>query len=230
MVVPLACFGDTWLYLWEWEWCMRVWLKWLRCGLTSYCSSSRMRANYIALGLLRLGANTTGYQCLLLPRIQKFLSYLVGMVWMHWRIAWLLIHYQGWLCATGWQAGLVSIAFLVGTIIQGLIVLNYPSYVFERWHGTLLVIAVTLFSIAFNTVFASRLPLVESTLLMIHIVGLLAVILPLWVLAPRANARDALLSFENSGGWPSTGLSAMIGLLTSMGALLGFDCAVHMGK
>ena len=72
--------------------------------------------------------------------------------------------------------------------------------------------------------------MVEITLLMIHMVGLLAVVVPLWVLAPRANAHDALLSFENSGGWSSTGLSTMIGLLTAMGSLLGFDCAVHMGK
>lgn len=136
----------------------------------------------------------------------------------------------GWLCATGWQAGLVSIAFLVGTIIQGLIVLNNPDYVFERYHGTLLVIAVALFSIIFNTVLATKLPMVEGVVLLIHMLGLLATIIPLWVLAPRANAHDALLAYENSGGWSTTGLSAMIGLLTPMGSLLGFDCAVHMGK
>ncbi|KAL9116654.1 MAG: hypothetical protein Q9187_006820, partial [Circinaria calcarea] len=141
-----------------------------------------------------------------------------------------MVGFARWLCATGWQAALVSIAFLVGTIIQGLIVLNYPSYVFERWHGTLLVIAVTTFSVIFNTIFASRLPVVEITLLMIHLLGLLAVVIPLWVMAPRANARDALLVFDNSGGWSSTGLSAMIGLLTSVGSILGFDCAVHMGR
>lgn len=40
---------------------------------------------------------------------------------------------------------------VVCTIIQGLITLNYPTYGFERWHGTLLVWAVTLFCVIFNT-------------------------------------------------------------------------------
>ena len=66
----------------------------------------------------------------------------------------------GWLTAIGWQVYLASVCFLVGTIIQGLIVLNDPTYVYERWHGTLLAIAVVFFSIVFNTALASRLPLI----------------------------------------------------------------------
>lgn len=66
----------------------------------------------------------------------------------------------GWLTAIGWQVYLASVCFLVGTIIQGLLVLNDPTYVYERWHGTLLAIAIVCFSIIFNTVLASRLPLI----------------------------------------------------------------------
>ncbi|KAL8845907.1 MAG: hypothetical protein Q9221_008964 [Calogaya cf. arnoldii] len=147
------------------------------------------------------------------PRHQKFLSYMVG-----------------WICMTGWQAGLLSVSFLVGTIIQGLIVLNNPTYTFERWHGTLLVWAVSSFSVIFNTYLAKRLPAIEGVVLTIHVMGLFAIIVPLWVLSPRATSKDALLVFTNAGGWPSTGLSAMIGLLTPMGSLLGFDCCVHMAE
>lgn len=129
---------------------------------------------------------------------------------------------------TGWQAGLLSVAFIVGTIIQGLIVFNDSSYVFERWHGTLLVWAITGFCVTFNTVLAKRLPAVEGIVLVIHLMGLFAVIVPLWVLSPRATAKEALLTFTNGGGWPTTGISAMIGLLTPMVSLCGFDCVVHM--
>lgn len=59
------------------------------------------------------------------PRYQKGLSYLTG-----------------WLCATGWQVFLASVAFMVAGIIQGLIALNDDSYSFERWHATLLTIAL----------------------------------------------------------------------------------------
>jgi hypothetical protein len=37
------------------------------------------------------------------------------------------------LSVLGWQCGLASLAFIDGTVIQGLIVLNSSTYVFERW-------------------------------------------------------------------------------------------------
>ena len=45
---------------------------------------------------------------------------------------------------------MASLAFIDGTVIQGLIVLNSPTYVFERWHGSLLVIAILSFSVIFQ--------------------------------------------------------------------------------
>lgn len=61
-------------------------------------------------------------------KYQKFLSYLMG-----------------WLCVLGWQTGPASTAYVTGTNIQGLLVLNYPEYVAEKWHGTLLTIAISAF-------------------------------------------------------------------------------------
>jgi hypothetical protein len=69
----------------------------------------------------------------------------------------------GWLTAIGWQVYLASVCFLVGTIIQGLIVLNLPTYVYERWHGTLLAMSIVVFCIVFNTALASRLPVIGKS-------------------------------------------------------------------
>ena len=124
----------------------------------------------------------------------------------------------------------MSIAFLAGTIIQGLIILNDPTYVFERWQGTMLVIAITAFAIVFNTFLAKKLPMVEGLILIIHIVGLFAIVIPLWVLAPRNTAKAVFTEFSNGGGWSSTGTSVMVGLSTSIVSMLGFDCGVHMCK
>jgi choline transport protein len=164
------------------------------------------------------------------PRtIQKPLSYIVGMLSRKPKTACMRSQLcKGWLCATGWQVFLASVAFIVGTIIQGLIVLNNEKYEYQAWHGTLLAIAVISFSIIFNTLLATRLPLVEGIVLVIHVTGLFAIIIPLWVLSPRGNAYDVLLTFTNNGGWPSTGLSAMIGLASPFSSLLGYDCSVHM--
>ncbi|KAK0971669.1 hypothetical protein LTR54_017732 [Friedmanniomyces endolithicus] len=147
------------------------------------------------------------------PKVQKLLSYLVG-----------------WLCAIGWQVYLAGVCFMVGGIIQGLIALNYPSYVPQRWHATLLTIAIIASAIMFNTFLAVRLPLIEGIVLVLHLCGIFAIIIPLWVMAPRAPAHTALLDFVNNGGWPTTGLSSMIGLVTPLNVLIGYDCSVHMSE
>lgn len=58
---------------------------------------------------------------------------------------------------------------MAGTQIQGLMVLNNPSYGYEAWHGTLLTIAISFFSVVFNTVLVRELPLAEGIVLVIHI-------------------------------------------------------------
>ncbi len=72
--------------------------------------------------------------------------------------------------------------------------------------------------------------MVEGLILIIHIVGLFAIVTPPWVLAPRASTRDVFLKFTNAGGWSSTGTSVMVGLSTVVVSMLGFDCGVHMCK
>ncbi|KAG7004718.1 hypothetical protein G7Y79_00024g056680 [Physcia stellaris] len=138
--------------------------------------------------------------------------------------------YLSWVLATGWQGAVVGLSFMVGTIIQGLLTLNNPNYVPQPWHGTLLVIAVVAFAIIFNTSLAKKLPLVEGIILLMHVAGVFAIVIPLLVLSPRNDARTALLHFDNGGNWPTMGVAFMVGLLTSLSSMLGFDCSVHMSE
>ncbi|ORY16828.1 amino acid/polyamine transporter I [Clohesyomyces aquaticus] len=144
---------------------------------------------------------------------QKFLSYVVG-----------------WLCVLGWQTGIPSIAFLAGTQIQGLIILNNASYVPERWHGTLLIIAVASFSIIFNTVLARKLPMVEGTVLVLHIFGFVAIFTTMWVLGPRSKPSQVFGQFQDNAGWGNVGLSCLVGQLAPIFSLLGSDAATHMSE
>jgi len=48
-------------------------------------------------------------------------------------------------------------------------------------------------------------------------------------MGPRADTH-VLLDFSNNGGWSSTGLSAMIGLTSSLSVLIGYDCSAHIGE
>ncbi|THY96135.1 amino acid transporter-like protein [Aureobasidium pullulans] len=143
----------------------------------------------------------------------------------------LLSYTTGWLCAIGWQVYLAGVCFMIGRIIQGLMILNLDSYDPQPWHVTLITIAVAILAIMFNTVLAEQLPVLEGVALLLHMLGFFAIIIPLWVMGPRRNSYDTLLNFTNNGGWPSTSLSAMIGMSASpLSVLIGFDCSVHMGE
>lgn len=69
-----------------------------------------------------------------------------------------------------------AIAYLAGTIIQGLVILNNPDYNPHPWQSTLMIWAVLTFSILFNTFFASKLPLLEGVVLVLHILGFFAIL------------------------------------------------------
>lgn len=117
---------------------------------------------------------------------------------------------------------MASGAFLAGTIIQGLLVLNYPStYVFERWHGTLLFYAIASLGFFFNTYLVRLLPRIESSFLVIHILGFFGILIPLTYLAPHGSVADVFKNFNNGGGWSTTGLSFFVGLTTSLYAFIG---------
>ncbi|PTD12956.1 putative amino-acid permease [Fusarium culmorum] len=109
------------------------------------------------------------------PKYQKLTSYLMG-----------------WMCVLGWQVACASSAFIAGTQIQGLIILNNPTYIPHPWHGTLLAIAVAAFTVVFNTLLARKLPLIESIVLVIHIFAFFGVLVPLWVLSQEQMPKTCL--------------------------------------
>lgn len=49
-------------------------------------------------------------------------------------------------------------------------------------------------------------------------------------MAPRAPVDVALFKYTNVGGWDTTALAALIGMVTPLNVLIGYDCTVHMGK
>lgn len=160
---------------------------------------------------------------------QKYLSYITGKLTTTRSSHWLIyLRCVGWLLAIGWQGSIVGLSFVAGTIVQGLITLNDPSYVPEQWHGTLLVIAAVVIAIGINTLLAKALPTAEFLILFLHVAGLFAIMIPLLAMSPKNSAREALIEMTNSGGWSTTGTSFMVGLLTVLGSMMGMDCAVHM--
>ena len=108
-----------------------------------------------------------------------------------------------------------------GTLIQGMIVLNNPQYDPKRWQGTLLLWAVVLVAVFINTVISSLLPMLEGLILIIHVLGFFAIMIPLLYMSPHNSSSSVFTTFVNGGGWGSRGLSFWVGIIGNVFAFLG---------
>ncbi|EED14466.1 conserved hypothetical protein [Talaromyces stipitatus ATCC 10500] len=95
------------------------------------------------------------------PKVQKLLSYVIG-----------------WLMVVGWQAAAASEGYLVGSLIQGMIIMNNGEYSPQPYQGTLLLWASIFFAVFINSVLSSALPKIEGLLLILHVLGFFAILIP----------------------------------------------------
>ncbi|KAG8424673.1 hypothetical protein J3458_001445 [Metarhizium acridum] len=165
-------------------------------------------------------APTSGGQyhwaAMLAPRsCAKFLSYLTG-----------------WLTVGGWQGSVASSGFLTGNMLRGMITMTatYYDYTPQPWHGTLLYWAVILFAVFINAVVSSALPKFEGLILVLHVLGFFAILIPLVILSPHGDTDAIFTGFLNSGNWPTQGLSFMVGMIGNVFAFVGTDAAFHMAE
>lgn len=136
------------------------------------------------------------------PKYQRFLSYL-----------------SGWMSTLSWQAGTAGGAFILGTLIQGVVVAYRPSYVPQRWQGTLIAIAISLIEGSINIFALKWLPKMQEIIAFPHAIGWIAVIGVLAALAPHPSGREVFVEFL-SEGWQPIGLSLMVGQISAVYTLI----------
>ena len=102
-----------------------------------------------------------------------------------------------------------------------MIALNYPDYDFKQWHGTLLFWAVVLVAVFVNTTISSLLPKLEGLILIIHVLGFFAVLIPLVYMASHGSTSSVFTNFVNEGSWSTQGLSFFVGIIGNVFAFLG---------
>lgn len=134
----------------------------------------------------------------------------------------------GYLCAITWQTSVAGTAFVAGTLIQSLFVLNIDSYDPHPWHGTLLTIAFAIVAVIFNTILVRQLPLVEIVCMVVHVLGVV-IFIPVLAMAPNRDGGSPMVDFYNQNGWVSNGLATMVATVGPAASLTGLDCSVHMG-
>jgi len=111
--------------------------------------------------------------------------------------------------------------FIQGLLIQALIGMRNPDYAAPAWQGWLLVVASTVASCFINIFAESILPRMQYVAMTVHVAGFIATIVVLWAMAPHVDVQAALLTFDNEGGWSTTGLALMVGQLSAVFALGG---------
>jgi len=102
------------------------------------------------------------------------------------------------------------------------------TYVPQNWHVTLLYWAIIAFCVFINIAAGWLLPKFEGALLVLHILGFFAILIPLLVLGPQGNARETFTTFVNMGHWQTQGLSFCIGIMGSVFAFVGGDGPIHV--
>jgi choline transport protein len=107
-------------------------------------------------------------------------------------------------------------------MIQGLVVLNYPNYSYERWHGTMIYCAFLALAALVN-IFAIRImPLLLHATFALHVGLWVVLITVICVISPSKNSAEFVFTtYINESGWSSDGVAFSIGLLSSAYVLAG---------
>ncbi len=96
-----------------------------------------------------------------------------------------------------------------------------PSYQPKAWHSMLLLWAAISVAVSVNAVVGGLLPNFEGFVLMLHVLGFFAILLPLILYGQHQPASEVFKPFMNTGNWPTQGLSFMIGLVGNVFAFGG---------
>jgi amino acid transporter len=106
-------------------------------------------------------------------------------------------------------------------MIQGVMAQTDPSYPYHRWHGSLLIFAVMLVVFLVNSIGTRLLSFVEGFVLILHLSGFLAVLVPLLYYSDKGTSKEVWGTFTNLAGWESNGLAWWVGLISANLPLIG---------
>ncbi|KAH8707012.1 amino acid/polyamine transporter I [Phaeosphaeriaceae sp. PMI808] len=140
-----------------------------------------------------------------------------------------MLFITGWVSLIGWQATTASLAYFCGNILQSIILILHDDYSPKPYQAMLLEWSVIAFSVFINTIGSKTLAHFEGLVLILHILGFFAILIPMVYLS-RHSDTSIFTTFINSGGWPTQGLSFMVGLPSLAFTIIGVDSCIHMSE
>ena len=128
---------------------------------------------------------------------------------------------EGWLTVAGWQGLCGGAAFLSAELLQALVQFTHPAYTPKPYQAMLLIWAIVLLAVFINTQGGTFLPRFEGLILILHLLGYFGILIPLIVLSNHQPTSAVFHNFVNGGGWPTQGISFMIGLNSAIFVFAG---------
>ena len=144
-----------------------------------------------------------------------------------------LSYMSGWLSTLAWQGSVAVDAFLIGKILLGICVINDEGYEPQRWQATLLIIGTVCALAAFNILAGKRLAFTEICFASLHVIAFIPIVVTLLVMTQRKQSANVVFTdfTDNGAGWPSMGLSIMVGQVSNVFAVLGIHSfLIRLGR
>lgn len=138
--------------------------------------------------------------------------------------------FSGWINVGGQIVLTASAAFAAALQTQALIILNDDGYPPQRWQALLLYWAVLIYGAAVNIWGSRMLPTTNLLSGILHIAGFLTIIVVLGAMSEKNTPHFVFLEVTNSSGWSNDGVSWLVGLLSAVYPLLGYDAACHLAE
>ncbi|KAK5083191.1 hypothetical protein LTR05_007075 [Lithohypha guttulata] len=135
----------------------------------------------------------------------------------------------GWFMITGIVAMGATNNFIAANFVLGMVVLNNPGYVIERWHTVLLTYLIAMLAAASNLTLSRFFERLSTGILVWNVCSFFIVIIT--ILATNENKQSAsfvFTEFQNDTGFASGGMAVMIGLLQSFFGMCCYDAPTHM--
>ena len=130
--------------------------------------------------------------------------------------------FTGWISVGGQIVLTASAAFAAGLQMVGMINLNHPDFVAQRWQGMLCYWFILAYVLALNVWGSRILPHVNIAAGVLHVVGFVVITIILGVMTEEKHtAAYVFTEVSNTSGWQSDGISWLVGLLSTVYPFLG---------
>lgn len=136
---------------------------------------------------------------------------------------------QGWITVFAWIVNVAPVLSMLAQTVQGLIQFYSDSYVAERWHTTLLMIAFLAASILCNLYLRRILAILETLGGICHVLFFVVTIVILTTMARRSTPSFVFKTLiSDVSGWNNPGISWNLGVTPLIIGLVNCDGVTHM--